>query len=434
VREGILSVETDPGIDGLPTARVILSNTALEDICLDWQSVVRIFVEERPTPKPIFTGLVDTVTPSRDVTTLTFVSVGQIMREFRLGGLGVSSSTNPRELIWTLVRTGGIEDVSGIGFDPGPEELFEVAVPIDGVVLAKPQSMGNVQFVPDEPLRELVGDLGPDSLRERYRSARAWAYTHCTATTLLGAETQGLATVDLVLAWLTASARFSAFALPAGQVRPYRRDWTRSRISRRNVAVVRGETSARAWLRAPNDLSDYPTLNLDEIQDLALFELPTSLSAQVREAVMTWRRGAEAADPITTVMAMWEAIEFYASGVTTTPLFTDDEKARLKDLCRQAVQEFGKAQQARVMDLLNQVNQAPLLARLKTALAEDHVPYTEAEFKLLHGVRKVRNDFGHGKSPSLPPAGDLRLVVSLVNRILVHRMSRLSSQPRGQGQ
>ncbi len=429
VREGILSVETDPGTEGLPTARVILASIALEAVCLDWQSPVRVFAEEGTVLKPLFTGLVDTVTPSRDQVTLTFVSVGQTMKEFRLGGLGASPSTKPRELVWTLLRSGGFgeDELGNIGFDPEPEEVFEVTVPIEGVVLTKPHTVGNVQLLPAGSVTELPGELGPDSLRERYRGAKAWAYTRCTARTLFDAETQGLAAIDLALAWLTVSARFSSVALPASQVRAYRRDWTRLRVSRRNVAVVRGETSGRAWLRAPNDLSDYPSLDLDGIQDIALFELPTSLSPSIKEAVTAWRRGAEAVAPIATVMAMWEAIEFYAAGVKTDLLFTDDEKVRVKDLCQGVIGEFGQAQQERVMSQLDGVNNAPLLARLRTALAEDQVPYTEAEFKLLQGVRKVRNDFGHGRSPSLPPSADLRLVVSLVNRMLVHRMGRLSS-------
>lgn len=429
MREDILSVETDPGTDGLPTAKVILATTALEGVCLDWQSVVRVFAEEGSVLKPLFTGLVDTVTPRRDQITLTFVSVGRTMREFRLGGLGASPSTKPPELIWTLLRSGGFgeEELGNIGFDPEPEEVFEVAIPVDGVVLTKPHTIGNVQLLPAGPMTELAGDLGPDSLKERYHSAKAWASTRCTARTLFDAEAQGLAAIDLALAWLTVSARFSSVALPASQVRAYRRDWTRFRLSRRNVAIVRGETSGRAWLRAPTDSSNYPTLDLDEIQDLALFELPTSLSPQINEAMLAWRRGAEAAAPIETVMAMWEAIGFYVSGVETEPLFTDDERARLKDLCKRVIGEFGQEQQERVMSRLDGINDAPLVARLQIALAEDQVPVTEPEFKMLHSVRKARNAFGHGRLPSLPPSADLRLVVSLVNRMLVHRMSRLSS-------
>jgi hypothetical protein len=429
VREGILSVETDPGTEGLPTARVILTSIALEGVCLDWQSPVRVFAEEGAVLKPLFTGLVDTVTPSRAQVALTFVSVGQTMREFRLGGLGASSHTKPRELIWTLMRSGGFgeDELGNIGFDPEPEEIFEVTVPIEGVVLTKPHTIGNVQLLPAGSVTELPRELGPDSLRERYRGAKAWAYTGCTARTLFDAEAQGLAAIDLALAWLTASARFSSVAFPGSQIRTYRRDWTRSRISRRNVAIVHGKTSGRAWLRAPTDLSDYPALDLDEVQDLTLFKLPTSLSPQIKEAVLAWRRGAEATVPIATVMAMWEAIEFILSGVKAKPLFTDDEKAKLKDLCQGIIGEFSQEQQKRVIRQLDGINNAPLLTRLRTALAEDEVPITEPEFTLLRAVRKVRNDFGHGESPSLPPPADLRLVVSLVNRMLVHRMSRLSS-------
>jgi predicted DNA binding CopG/RHH family protein len=49
----------------------------------------------------------------------------------------------------------------------------------------------------------------------------------------------------------------------------------------------------------------------------------------------------------------------------------------------------------RVDQAIAVLNSAPLLARLREALACDGVPYTEYEFEIIHKMRKARNDFAH---------------------------------------
>jgi hypothetical protein len=70
------------------------------------------------------------------------------------------------------------------------------------------------------------------------------------------------------------------------------------------------------------------------------------------------------------------------------------------------------------------LNQAPLMARLRQALAEDGVPYTDEEFDMLQRVRKKRNDL-HGRSRQAPSESDLRYTLALVNRMLKYRAARL---------
>ena len=203
----------------------------------------------------------------------------------------------------------------------------------------------------------------------------------------------------------------------------FHRDWTIARVSRRDVVVVRGLATQRHWLRAPTDLMSRPDLQLSEMPDFHLFMLPPSISPQMKEALLAWRRAMEEEDRLATVMSLWEAIEFYTSGIVVPPLF---EKRELRALARRATEGIEDVKRQRIMELVGRINEPPLLTKLRTALSQDQVPYTEEEFELLSKVRRIRNDFVHGRSRSLPSDTDLRLVVAFVNRMLVHRMDRLS--------
>ena len=423
VRDGIISVQIKSEIRLLPTAVVTLSFEALQNISLEWQSQVQVLVEHDGTPTPRFTGVVDKVTPGQDRIVLNLVSVGKVLEEMRIGGLGSRASNLER--IWALARTSGFDDsqISIEGFAPRPIELFEVATPLDGLTISEAQQVGDVHLLGSGPVTELAGDLGPDSLRERYRSTETWAYTTCAAGTLLDAERKGLALIDLAIAWLVLVSQVSSIGLPGSAPRMFHRDWTIARVSRRDVVVVRGLATQRHWLRAPTDLMSRPDLQLSEMPDFHLFMLPPSISPQMKEALLAWRRAMEEEDRLTTVMSLWEAIEFYASGIVVPPLF---EKRELRALARRATEGIEDVKRQRIMELVGRINEPPLLTKLRTALSEDQVPYTEEEFELLSKVRRIRNDFVHGRSRSLPSDTDLRLVVAFVNRMLVHRMDRLS--------
>ncbi len=82
----------------------------------------------------------------------------------------------------------------------------------------------------------------------------------------------------------------------------------------------------------------------------------------------------------------------------------------------------------RVSDILGRINEPPLMARLRTALEEDGVPYNDDELALLQRLRRARNDLVHGRSRVPPSETDLRYAIAIVNRMLVYRMNRLGRQ------
>jgi hypothetical protein len=126
---------------------------------------------------------------------------------------------------------------------------------------------------------------------------------------------------DAGLAWLTTRAHYSSVRLPKGEVRRFRRDWTMARTSRRDVVVARGVGTGRRWLRSPLGIAYRPELIIHEIEDLVSLPLPPDISPQMREAFLAWRRAAEENDPLAAVVALWECVEFYVSGVSVDLLF-----------------------------------------------------------------------------------------------------------------
>lgn len=265
--------------------------------------------------------------------------------------------------------------------------------------------------------------MGPDELKDRYTEATIWALTLNTARTLHDAEIESLKDIDLALGWLTAKAHYSEVSLPSRAPQAFYRQRTLSRITRRDVVVVRGTASGRQWLRAPEDIPSRPQLVLSEIGEVELPPLPSDSPTQVREAITAWQRAAEAKDPLAAIVALWEAVEFYAAGASANKIFS---KAELKALRRRASEGLEGEQLERVQDVIARSNEPPLMARLRSALNEDKVPYKESELSLLQEVRRARNDLVHGRSRDAPLEADLKYATVIVNRMLVYRVERLN--------
>lgn len=125
-------------------------------------------------------------------------------------------------------------------------------------------------------------------------------------------------------------------------------------------------------MRSPRDVHDRPVLIPAEIDDLYSLPLPPDLPIVMREALSAWRRAAEETDPLAAVVALWEAVEFYASGAKVPKIFPD--KAARRSLKRRATEGLEGDQLRRMEDVLGMLNQPPLLVRLKAALEADGVP------------------------------------------------------------
>lgn len=425
IDEGIVSCQVNLPTGKPNTAEVEISDEVLVAANPDYQAEARVLYSINGERFVRFTGFVVTVEP-RDGETLVSMASGLLkMEEQMLGGLAFSG-VGAGEVLWSMLRSTGrdpaVIDIEG--FEPGPLEVFEVATTLDGVTVDESTPLGEVSLLPSGPVSRVAD--GQKELEERYAGGSAWAFVLVTARTLFDAEAEGLRLIDASLAWLAARTRYSGAVLPGGTTRRFRRDWTRARVYRRDVVFTRGVSTGRWWLRHPYGIADRPNLALPEVNDIDRLPLPPNLSPQMREAFSAWRRAAEETDPLAAVVALWECAEFYVSGVSVDDLFT---KAERKAVRKKAIEGLQGEQLQKVRDVMGWLNEAPLMTRLREALKQDGVPYGEGELALLKKLRKIRNDFVHGRSRELPSEVDLRHATAVVNRILMHGVAKWSGPP-----
>ena len=392
----------------------------------DYRSPVEITVSDAGEVHERFNGMVDEAVPEGGEIVLKLITQTQIMRESRIGGLGISPQVPRLETLSAIMRLGGypLEKVTIEGWEPGPIEVFEVASAIDGVAVEQPIKFGRVFLLPGGPVARLAEGLGPPELRELYDRGPAWALVTCTAKTLLEAEEEAVREIDFALAWLMARAHYSSVSLPGRQPGAHKRKWTLSRMLRKDVIVARGLSTGRRWLRAPRDIPWQPPLLLGEIADIAVLVLPPDTPIQLRESVNSWRRAAEASDLFEAVVALNDAMEFYVSNVSLPDLFTKEQKNSVRD---NATAGLAGDQKQRVSDVLNSMLNAPsLMMKLRKTLEDYEVPHTESDVQVVKRVRDKRNALVHGRTREAPSEDDVRYAVAFVNRMLVYRIAGLT--------
>lgn len=409
--------------DGMPGGSVTLSREALDAASVDYLAEVRMLAVSRARQAALFTGLVDRVTHGDEASELELVSMGVPFTEMGIGGLGVGAGVDPLELIWALFRSSGMPEdrIDLEGFNPGPIEVFDVIVPLEGIDLQADMSIAGVTMSADPSIKKLPKRLGPRELRKRFRSAGAWAVGRVEEKTLWGAEIEGSALIATALSWMTASAHYSFNKNPLGGLAEFDRAWYRSRIQVQDVILVRGLTTGRTWLRAPTDIIYVPVAESEALGRFPPTESLASLNPQFREALAAWRRAATETDPVVAVNSLWEAVEFYVSGIKVPKLFN---RSQLEKIRIAAVQGLQENQVSRVKHRLAELNTPPLMVRLRATLERDGVPFDGDDLAVLARVRRSRNEFQHGRSREIPAEDDLRRAVAFLNRAIVHSALR----------
>ena len=136
--------------------------------------------------------------------------------------------------------------------------------------------------------------------------------------------------------------------------------------------------------------------------------------------MLSLRRATTEQDLLARLLALWEAIEFYVSGVQVPTLFT---KRDLKAI-RASLPELTEAQQKRAVERVGHFNEPSLMIKLAAQLDEDGVPIDDSELELLEKLRKLRNNVVHGRSSERPLTDDVEYATSIVARMLVFHASR----------
>jgi len=383
----------------------------------DYFGGLAVVAEEQGERFPRFTGSVVSATPAAGSVTVKALG-GVSLAESLIGGLAARGLPN-FELVYVLARSGGLraEQLNIEGLDTLPRETFEVVAPVDGVELDDAVDFGGVWFVPPTIAARVLSavDIG-DEMRAAYE-APAYALALVTASRTLDAEEQGLAEIDLALAWLSARLRYGLATLPDGRLLPFRRSESLAQPTRRDLVAVRGLLTTRQWLRRPATVAESRTVALIPDGARLQADMPP-LTLQDRLALLAFARATREPDPLARVHALFEAIEFYASGVSVPELFSKTER---KTLISSLPQTLNDEQQKRALHLVGNLNNAPLRIRLMQALDDEDVPMASGELDLLWRLRELRNDVVHGRKSELPAAEDVEHATSIVARMLVYR-------------
>ena len=337
---------------------------------------------------------------------------------------------NHLELVWSLMRGAGLDEerMHIAGFQKGPIEPFELIVPISGIKLSKDVSFSDFELTSDPKIIKIANTINNDKSAEiltEFAQTGLWLRLIVRAMTVYDAEIEGLRKVDVFLTRL-----MSSIQLSVSQIGDYQGNWNRNRLFstpvRGDTVLVRGLTTKRRWLRKPfggnTSIIDVAQLPNIDFPPLA-YELPLYLT----EAFLAWQRSVHANHPLAAITAIWDAIEFYSSQIKVAGDFSKAETRQIRKNAVQSLDEKEKAKKRlRVAEVLNMLNQASLMMKFGLAMKEDGVTLSDEEMEVLKNLRGTRNDFVHGKEVTIPTDAEILLARTVVNRILVARVFRLT--------
>ncbi|MFI9642901.1 hypothetical protein ACIG87_23060 [Micromonospora sp. NPDC051925] len=409
-------------------AEFTLRKDVIDEVPLDYTGPVTLALHWNNKRHPQFFGLIELAFESQDGLQLLCRTSAELNDRSIVGLL--HERVPYFEIIYTISRSAGYSDdqLDIHGMDTLALEEIEVIVPVQGIRVEEPVTIGDFELVPLSEIswaQDGWTEQGPARVGNAqqlvYLLARAGAFMRgiYPDRALFEAEQKGLRDAELVAAWLGTRLNFRAASLPFGKIQPYNRMSSGIRPTAGGVVAVRGRTSDRRWLRAAQMATPMRTTLIpvcDDWHDEP--QLAKGLSLRDREALLAFWRSLDLADPLSSVIALWDAIEFYVGGTTLPGLFTEQDLRRLRD---ETPAWLSADQRKRFKDVLGGLNSPPLIPRLRAALDRDGVPITDAEFDLLRKLRRIRNPAQHGKERKAPSGEDLRQAWSIVARMLVYR-------------
>jgi hypothetical protein len=433
IGEWLEDVKTRQAVNDFSTAQISLRlhPDILRD--LDYLADVQVSAEYMGDTHRLFTGVIETARVQEGLLQLN-CAAGIQFKDWTIPGLA-SIGIRAEELVWTIARSSGFaEDALAIdGIDVLPEEEIEVVVPMLGVEVTARLVVGDFEVVSHESIAgALAGRFPASPMLTRFHQARAFILVHKYKSLLFSAEQEALEDAQVVAAWLATRLRYGAASLPNGTVQSFDRKDARALPRISEVVVVRSLESERRWLRVPRFAQSTTNAALPRSRADGLDSpLARELLVRDREALLAFWRAAGSSSQLACVIALWEAIEFYASGISAPKLFSSSELDELREWIPATL---SLEKRKRLEEKIDELNSQSLFIRLKEALRRDGVPLTDDEIEVLRRLRKVRNPALHGEGRPEPAEGDLRRGLSIVARILMYKMHSTVKAQHSEGE
>jgi hypothetical protein len=121
---------------------------------------------------------------------------------------------------------------------------------------------------------------------------------------------------------------------------------------------------------------------------------------------------------------LWHALEFAAHGLSSDKEFTENDieqiKSKMQEIKVNGIPLSSKKLEI-LVDKIGQLNDAPLMVRLREFVSKKSIPFDDSEFKTIQQARKKRNDIEHGKDNVEIERYELEKLRSLIERIIIAR-------------
>lgn len=335
-----------------------------------------------------------------------------VMSEQVIGYLSFAGMSSD-EMAWSMSHWMGMNPMV-----PGLRPFLEtiaVAMPLTGLELSDEIDVDAVRITADRRLIEIMADpLKASPEKDAFLAAGVWAVVRIEALLLYVADQTAVPLIEAAIDRLALEAQYSLACNPAGTALPFVRATLFTDPTAVRTTLAHGHRTARTWLRT---LDNPPVRTPASGRRLVLPSIPDDVVWT--DALRAWHRAIRETDRLAAVGALFEAVEFYASGIKVPKILSKGEARDVGKAIDALRLPSGK--RARLGDVLARANEPPLRVRLVAALEADGVPYSAEEVERLWHLRDHRNDALHGRRRSDPDADDLDLAKGFVNRMLVFR-------------
>ena len=420
------------GLDDIPEAEMKLDPRLVGSAQVDFWDLVSQESKAAGQREANFSGVVQRATVEAEKVALHCEGAAELT-EHMTGGM-VAAAFEPAELMEAMIAQSGFEGELILSETPRqrPAEDFEVIVPVRGLAIEDPLSIGAVRFISKAAGIERISELAIEvdsgtgaDLQAEFRLASSYACARIHTSKPHVAEDDGLAQIEVALSWLITRARYGLATLPSGRPQDFSRQQALRSPEVGPVVLVHGLSSDRQWLRWPEGERTPMERTLRPGSTQLEPQLPIELPLKDSQALLALRLAAVQTDPYSQVQAIWQAIESYSAKTKVRTLFSADQLEAIRDRMPKDLDPI----RADALDrAIAGLNDPPLRTRMTQRLKRDGVPVSDSELVLLKRLRDIRNDVVHGRTPrKVPTREEINQGIGIVARMLVYRVGELDA-------
>jgi hypothetical protein len=135
-------------------------------------------------------------------------------------------------------------------------------------------------------------------------------------------------------------------------------------------------------------------------------------------------------EPSIKIISLWNSIEFAVNGIKTDHVFTKSDISNILQSIEKDIAELdlNPIQTKAIKDKINMLNDAPLLAKIRSVIEKYNIPFNQEEMKIIKELRDKRNELQHGKTESALDEEKLGKLRTLIERIILARANSLTAE------